>query len=540
MLLGAAASGVGLWLSSGERDTSDEGLPLVYDVDQINTFWDSRPHTALWRAAEIASTVVPFALRVLVDRKMGRFSDERHCEARAVEFRELLTRLGPTFIKFGQMLSIRPDVLPSTLLYELQKLCDAVPSFPTSIALATIRSELQAEAADLFDDLGPDTAPIAAASLGQVYRCRLRTSGEWVAVKVQRPDMLRAVSLDIYLLRKYMHAVEYTKRSLTMLGLMNQPVAYDVQLLDTFAGASYKELDYREEARSQKLFRSELLARMPDTVHVPAVIEEGTSRKVLTTQWVEGVQLARSPPEVINKLVKVGVECFLAQLLDMGYFHSDPHPGNLLVTTDGKLALIDFGLCAEVSRPDTQNMTTAIVHLMQGDVSELLQDAIGLGFLPADVDTEMLLPVLQKVFDQGQLAAVEEGSLSSRFKATAQRRKQFSAISKDLNQIFFDFPFQVPEYFALITRALIVLEGIAVTGDPKFDIFRAAYPYASQRAVQLFGADQMATILSEVKYHPQLIRASATGFRHTYHLLRHFVLHMKHTLSAYWTALRGC
>eukprot|EP00854_Cymbomonas_tetramitiformis_P003682 gene3682-4617_t len=172
------------------------------------------------------------------------------------------------------------------------------------------------------------------------------------------------------------------------------------------------------------------------------VIEEGTSRKVLTTQWVEGVQLARSPPEVINKLVKVGVECFLAQLLDMGYFHSDPHPGNLLVTTDGKLALIDFGLCAEVSRPDTQNMTTAIVHLMQGDVTELLQDAIGLGFLPADVDTDMLLPVLQKVFDQGQLAAEEEGPLLSRFKATAQRRRQFSAISKDLNQIFFDFPFQ--------------------------------------------------------------------------------------------------
>eukprot|EP00854_Cymbomonas_tetramitiformis_P003683 gene3683-4618_t len=271
VLLGAAASGAGLCLSSGERDASDEGLPLVYDVDQINAFWDSRPHTALWRAAEIASTVVPFALGVMADRKMGRFSDERHCEARAVEFRELLTRLGPTFIKFGQMLSIRPDVLPSTLLYELQKLCDAVPSFPTSIALATIRSELQAEAADLFDNLGPDTAPIAAASLGQVYRCRLRTSGEWVAVKVQRPDMLRAVSLDIYLLRKYMHAVEFTKRSLTSIGLMNQPVGYDVQLLDTFAGASYKELDYLEEARSQKLFRTELLARMPDTVHVPAV-----------------------------------------------------------------------------------------------------------------------------------------------------------------------------------------------------------------------------------------------------------------------------
>lgn len=117
-----------------------------------------------------------------------------------------------------------------------------------------------------------------------------------------------------------------------------------------------------------------------------------TTRKVLVTEWIEGNKLAQSEAEIINRLTPVGVECFLAQLLETGQFHADPHPGNLLVTTDGRLALIDFGLCAEVPLPDTKTMTLAIVHLMQGDVSGLLEDAIELGFLP------QVLEILTKEF----------------------------------------------------------------------------------------------------------------------------------------------
>ena len=120
---------------------------------------------------------------------------------RARELRVLLTALGPTFIKFGQMLSIRPDVIPPAAVYELQKLCDAVPSYPTAEALALIEAELGRPAAELFDGLDASSTPIAAASLGQVYRCRLRASGAEIALKVQRPDMIRSVSLDLWLLR---------------------------------------------------------------------------------------------------------------------------------------------------------------------------------------------------------------------------------------------------------------------------------------------------------------------------------------------------
>jgi len=223
-----------------------------------------------------------------------------------------------------------------------------------------------------------------------------------------------------------------------------------------------------------------------------------SSELVLVTEWIEGEQLAKSQPSVINKLIPVGVECFLIQLLETGFFHADPHPGNLLVTPDGKLALIDFGLMADVPIQDTKTMTKTIVHLMQGDVPGLVQDAIELGFLPQDVDKSSLTPVLQKVFDSAQLAVSDQVKSGLTYKAIQGRRKQFWAVSFDLNRIFLLYPFLVPDYFALITRAMIVLEGIAVTGDPNFDLFKAAYPYSLTRAVQLFGYGGVASIAKEV------------------------------------------
>ena len=200
---------------------------------------------------------------------------------------------------------------------------------------------------------------------------------------------------------------------------------------------------------------------------------------------------------MIRRLVPVGVECFLAQLLDVGFFHGDPHPGNLLVDGDGRLVLIDFGLCAEIDKFDSRALTATMVHLMRGDVPALIDDAVTLRFLPPDVDRAALLPPLSKIFEQGKLAVASEIAAKRNGAAVAQRRAQFGAVSRELNQIFFDFPFAVPEYFALITRALIVLEGIALSGDKDFDLFNAAYPYAQKHARELFGAKQLASMLGE-------------------------------------------
>ena len=309
--------------------------------------------------------------------------------------------------------------------------------------------------------------------------------------------MIRIVSLDLYLMRHWATFVDGVKSVLGSAGVIAERERYDVRLVDAFAKASYRELDYEAEARSQVRFRAELAPRLAGDVYVPEVFPVGTRRKVLTTEWVDGEQLAKSPPAVIQRLTAVGVRCFLMQLLETGYFHSDPHPGNLLVNGAGQLVLIDFGLCAGVSGPDTGLLTQTIVHLMEGDVPAMVEDAVGLGFLPHDVDRAALTPVLRSIFEDAQLAR-REGGASATYRTTAARRVQFRAVSRQLNQVFFDFPFQVPEYFALITRALIVLEGIAVTGDPAFDLFAAAFPYARTRALQLFGARDMAKIHNAV------------------------------------------
>lgn len=225
---------------------------------------------------------------------------------------------------------------------------------------------------------------------------------------------------------------------------------------------------------------------MGGRVHVPRVHRCATTRRVLTTEWVEGKQLAASPPAVIRRLVPVGVECFFSQLIDTGFFHSDPHPGNLLVTPDGRLALIDFGLCATVPLPAGNVIARAVVHLLKGDLPELLHDAAQLGFLPSGEEgwawrgqDALLAAELGELLQEARLAAIV--NVSSR------RRAQLHAVSGRLNRLFFDYPFTVPDYFALITRALIVLEGIALIGDPEFDIFAAAHPHAARKAGRLLG-----------------------------------------------------
>lgn len=482
-----------------EFNESDDVLPLVYDAEMLHKFWRKRPLEIFKRSLEIIQVVLPYVTKLFIWEIFirGKIVDHEGLQKKyAIQLREKLTELGPSFIKFGQAISIRPDLLPSPFLFELQKLCDEVPSFPTSDAIQVIESELGQKVGDLFVDLSASTSPIAAASLGQVYKLKLKNGrGETVAVKVQRPDMLRCVLRDLYIMRRLVIVFERIK------GLITNQRAFDVALLDTFAAASLQELDYLNEAANQERFLNELVPKTGGKVYVPKVHHEYTTQKVLVSEWIEGIKLASSPKETINRLVPIGLECFLIQLLETGFFHADPHPGNLLVTTDGKLALIDFGLCAKVPLPDTKIMTLAIVHMMQGDLEGMIDDAIQLNFLPQNVNRKTLHEALKVVYDNATLAMQDElrqaAINATKFKAVATRRKKFMAVSSELNKIFFEFPFYVPEYFALITRALIVLEGIALSGDPEFDLFSSSYPYAFRRAVNLFGVADLSQIASE-------------------------------------------
>merc|ERR1712217_503709 len=187
----------------------------------------------------------------------------------------------------------------------------------------------------------------------------------------------------------------------------------------------------------------------------------------------------------MGAMCPIGVECFLSQLLDLGIFHSDPHPGNLLVS-QGRLVLLDFGLVAEIQDLNIQSHATACVNLINGEYEALLDDFVALGFLPADFNREQVLPAMQRVVEKGMMSG---GDIK-------RRKKNFQAIKDDLSDIFFEMPFSVPEYFALVTRALATLEGIALVGDPEFDIFWAAYPYVLSRAASILGVVKTSKLLS--------------------------------------------
>lgn len=469
--------------NSTENQVCDDDvvlLPRGYDRDMIAKYWEGRPMKVLHRVASIIQQVVPIIWSYARDFYLLPPTDELQHQSlqtiHATNLRYALTILGPAFVKFGQQLSIRPDLLPPLVLKELQKLCDSVEPVSDEVAMEMLHEELGDA---LYEDVDMEKgiALVASASLGQVYQANLKSDNpgsrqKKVAIKVQRPDMMEKVSLDLFLLHNYGRFLDFA------FDILTKQVPFHVDFIDCFATGSYNELDYEKEAANQMFFKDEFSKRK-SKVHIPSVHSNLTSRRVITTDWVDGVKLASAPKNQIRDLIPVGVELFLTQLLDIGAFHADPHPGNLYVTKDGTLSLLDFGLCVDIDIQSRYAMTTAIVHLLNGDFDTLIaSDAKHLGFLPMDLDTTELKPILAKILTEGLL---ESGS---NLKA---RKKKLLDISNELNEVFFHYPFSVPPFFALITRGLGLLEGIALSGDPDFDIFQASYPYARRRAAEIYG-----------------------------------------------------
>jgi aarF domain-containing kinase len=375
---------------------------------------------------------------------------------RAAELRNTIVSLGPFFIKLGQALSIRPDILSPRAMVELQQLCDKVPCFPNELAMRTIEEELGRSPAALFSTMSAD--PVAAASLGQVYRAKLRATGDEVAVKVQRPFVLETVSLDLYLVRKFGMFLRNFPDISSRIDL--------VSLLDEFAQNFYQELDYQNECRNGLKIADDM-RKLPMVV-IPKNYPDYTSRRVHTAQWVDGEKLSQSVANDVGALVNLGVITYLTQLLDTGFFHADPHPGNMLRTPDGKLVILDFGLMTKITDDQKYGMIEAIAHLIHRDYDEIGNDFVKLDFIPKGVDTRPIVPALARVFD----AALSGGGAKS---------INFQELAADLAEITFKFPFRIPPYFALIIRAISVLEGIALVGNPDFAIVDEAYPYIAKR-----------------------------------------------------------
>ena len=306
---GAAADRVGV--------VDSVGLPLIYDKDLIQEYWKKQSGALSRRWAEFLGYTVPFLTRIVTILVSGGAGELKNNGAElARDARIIFEKLGPTYIKLGQMMSVRPDILPSDALKELQILQDSVKPFDTPTAIAQIESELGGSLYEFFSEISQE--PVAAASLAQVYRAKLLT-GEYVAVKVQRPSVLETVSKDLYVLRRAAEVYQ---------GLMDrfapQQRTNYVALLNEWAVGFYTELDFLNEAANQERLKNMMTEEGVTGVYVPIVYKQLCTRRVLVTEWIDGAKLTDSPAEEIKRLIPDAQEAFLTQLLQIGFFHSDP------------------------------------------------------------------------------------------------------------------------------------------------------------------------------------------------------------------------
>ena len=434
---------------------------LKYDPNTIAKIYQKSPQRLLKRLWQTLIPIFIYIISVGWDKLTGRLKIDSQARFRAKQLTNLLVELGPAFVKAGQALSTRPDIIPVILLEELSELQDQLPGFDGDKAMELIEEDLNKKIDDLF--LSIDKDPISAASLGQVHKAVLKNK-ETVAVKVQRPGLREQITLDLYIVR---NIAFWLKNNI---GLIRSDL---VALIDELGKRVFEEMDYLNEANNAEKFRAMHLHN--SKIAVPKIYKAITSRRVLTMEWIDGTKLTnlkdvRKLGIDPDEMIEIGVQCSLEQLLEHGFFHADPHPGNLLALEDGRLCYLDFGMMSEVSRDSRSGLIQAVVHLVNKNFDKLSHDFVKLGFLSEEVNLEPIIPAFQDVF----INAVEQGV----------SKMDFKSVTDDMSGIMYKFPFKLPPYYALIIRSLLTLEGIALSVDPNFKILGAAYPYFARRLME--------------------------------------------------------
>ncbi|OUS47446.1 ABC1 family-domain-containing protein [Ostreococcus tauri] len=499
------------WAALASREGELEPPELRrYDPETTRKYFNKRPWILLKRGLRSISLLGSFVLKLRLDRKlMGEnASDEKKKTLntkRAAQLRELLVSLGPTYVKLGQVLSSRADLLPAEYIEELRVLQDKVPPFDDDLARRILERELGATAGRL--SLG--STPIASASLGQVYKGTWRKDDgtlEEVAVKVQRPGALVAISLDIGIIRMF---AEPWRR-------WNNLNSDLEGLVDEWGRRFIAELDYDAEATNGEKFAEAMAARsdLGGVVTAAPVFRQASTRAVLTTGWIDGVRLQDSTADDTAQLAAVALTSYLAMLLDLGFLHADPHPGNLLRTNDGKLCILDWGLVTPVSKDLSTAILKFIAHLVSKDFEAVPGDLDAMGFIPSgkreameDSGVARALGLLFSALARGggaqgfreELGLPDEDRIKEirkelkGVKDPKKRRDAFleaagtdskvAQLTKDLEGVQEKYGniFQIPAYFGYILRAFSVLEGIGLTVDKNYSIANECYPYVARR-----------------------------------------------------------
>lgn len=363
--------------------------------------------------------------------------------------------LGPTFIKLAQVLSNRPDMLPEELIRELEKLQDNVPPFSSQKAREVIEQELGKGIDLLFDEF--HDRPMASASIGQVHKAKLK-NGEWVVVKVQRPGVKEVIELDISIIKE---VVRRSERYLLREGINN---AEDV--VATFERTMHKELDYENEARNLERFRKTYLHHR--NFYIPKVYKEFTTSRVLVMEYVSGCKITDikqikewglSP----EKIAETGFNIYLTQIFEFGYFHADPHPGNVLVRPDGVICLLDFGMIGQLMPKDKFNFAGVFVSMARHDAKQMAYYLKKLAIEDDIRDMRLFEYDLNEIIEDYASLDISEGSLAE--------------MTQRLQKLMFVYQIKVPSGVFLVFRAFAILEGIGKQLYPQMRTYEYVKPF---------------------------------------------------------------
>jgi predicted unusual protein kinase regulating ubiquinone biosynthesis (AarF/ABC1/UbiB family) len=397
---------------------------------------------------------------------------------------EKLHDLGPTFIKIGQTLSTRADLLPLPAMLELSVLQESVKPFSTELAKAIIERELGAGPDTLYESF--NEVPIAAASLCQAYLAHLK-DGRDVVVKVQRPNLPSVIAADVQILSAVADEV------MLYPSLCRHTDWPDV--VDEFARTIFEEIDYIREGRNADKFRHNF--RNFDEICIPRIVWRLTGRRVLTIEYIPGVRvtdvqaLAAQGLEP-QQITKIGANFYLKQLLEDGFFHADPHPGNMRIMPDGRIGIFDFGMVGRLSPELKQHLVNAFIHVIQQDYSALIDDFIGMGFLSHSVNKASLLAELMPIIE-------------TRF-AEGMTKVRFRKMLFDFSDVCWRYPFKLPSEFTYVMRALLTLEGVALQISPDFNFIDAAMPFAQRLLIKnngVIGNAILKEVFTEGRFNPQ-------------------------------------
>lgn len=418
--------------------------------------WQRTRYSPLVRQMDVFSSSAQLMFYLWWDNRIPGRSN-RYRNRRAQWLVGTLLDLGPTFIKLGQALSTRADLLPLEYVQALSRLQDKVPGFGSEEAIAIVETELGASIYQLYREF--DVVPIAAASLGQVHKARLHT-GEEVVVKVQRPGLAKLFDLDFKVLHQLVH---FCQRFLPWTR------QYDLEAIyQEFTQILYQEIDYIQEALNADRFRYNF--KNHDRIIVPTIYPKHTTKRVLTMDYVPGIKINdRQSLEAcginVKEVNQLGICCYLKQLLQDGFFQADPHPGNMAVSQDGNLIFYDFGMMAEVQPINQAQMVKTFFAVLKKDTDQVIETLIDLGLIEPMSDMAPIRRVTRFLLEKFTEKPIE--------------MQAFTEMRSELYALFEQQPFRLPAKMTFILKALTTLDGVARGLDPQYNLLASAKPFVA-------------------------------------------------------------